>query len=84
MPPICVEIALQTHQNQRRIIIWVSGINIDTLRDHFLTGFQIALTTSIAEFPERLAEVQRIVILDSPFFDKLFLIMQAYFQLVFA
>lgn len=75
---------LQTHQNQWRIVVRISSIDIDTLGDLLLADFQIALAASIAEFAERLTEIQRVIVLDSALFDQLLLIVQADFQLILA
>ena len=65
---------LKSYQNQRRVIVRVASIDIDTLGDLFLTDFQIAPTASTAEVTEWLTEIQRVVILDSTFFDQLLFI----------
>lgn len=64
-----------THQNQGGVVVGIASIDIGTFRDLFLANLQIPLTTSIAEFPKRLAEVQRVVILDGALLDQLLLIM---------
>lgn len=73
-----------TYQNQGGVVIGIPSIDIDPFSDLLLTNFEVPLTASIAELPERLTQIQRVIILDGTLLDQLLLIVQADLQLIFA
>jgi hypothetical protein len=52
----------RTHQDERSRIKCIPGVDVDSSRDQFLTHFQVAPPTSLAEYFEIICEVEGTVL----------------------
>ena len=56
----------QAYKNQGRVIVFVSRVDVHALRNHLLADLQVTPPTGLAEQPEVVAQVERVLLLQLP------------------
>jgi hypothetical protein len=71
-------VATKAGEDQRCIVILILGIDVDAFLDLLLADFEIASSTCLTENSERLAEIERVILLEDTLLYQFLLIMEAF------